>query len=113
MKRNSKTTPAEMRLANGNIPVSRLFCQQSCPSASPSSLQHWCVHPALAGNGLTTHHQDRTIVGVAVPAISNQFHSFDQIAWYESAFLFTNCAFQLPMGKAYVRPGPTSPPLSS
>ena len=53
------------------------------------------------------HYQDRTIVGVAVPSISNQFDSFDQISWYESAYLLTFCAFQLPLGKIYVR----APPL--
>lgn len=47
-------------------------------------------------------HQDRTIVGVAVPEISNDFNSFDDISWYESAFLLTFAAFQLPMGKIYV-----------
>ena len=49
-----------------------------------------------------THTQDRTIVGVAVPSISNQFKSFDDISWYESAFLLTFSALQLPMGKIFV-----------
>jgi hypothetical protein len=47
-------------------------------------------------------YQDRTIVGVAVPAISNEFNSFNDISWYETAYLLTNAAFQLPMGKVYV-----------
>lgn len=46
--------------------------------------------------------QDRTIIGVAIPAISNEFHSFDDISWYESAYLLTLSIFQLPMGKIYV-----------
>lgn len=46
---------------------------------------------------------DRTIIGVSIPAISNNFDSFDDISWYESAYLLTNCAFQLPMGKIYAR----------
>ncbi|GAB7354461.1 hypothetical protein MBLNU459_g4943t1 [Dothideomycetes sp. NU459] len=44
---------------------------------------------------------DRTIVGITIPAVSNEFDSFDDIAWYESAYLLTNCAFQLPLGKVY------------
>lgn len=44
---------------------------------------------------------DRTIIGVAVPAISNDFNSFNDISWYEAAYLLTNAAFQLPMGKVY------------
>lgn len=55
---------------------------------------------------LTKSPQDRTIIGVAVPAISNDFGSFNDIAWYESAYLLTFAALQLPMGKIYVRPPP-------
>ncbi|TKX23974.1 MFS transporter-like protein 66 [Elsinoe australis] len=44
---------------------------------------------------------DRTIVGVAVPAITNDFQSFNDISWYQAAFTLTNCVFQLPMGKIY------------
>ncbi|KAJ5096774.1 HC-toxin efflux carrier TOXA [Penicillium angulare] len=44
---------------------------------------------------------DRTIVGVAIPAISDEFKSFDDIAWYESAFLFAFCISQFPVGKIY------------
>lgn len=46
--------------------------------------------------------QDRTIIGVAVPAISNEFRSFSDISWYESAYLLTFSALQLPTGKIYV-----------
>ncbi|QDS78021.1 hypothetical protein FKW77_002856 [Venturia effusa] len=44
---------------------------------------------------------DRTIIGVAIPAISNEFKSFGDIAWYEAAFLLTMSVAQLPMGKIY------------
>ncbi|KAK8054688.1 hypothetical protein PG994_009755 [Apiospora phragmitis] len=44
---------------------------------------------------------DRTIIGVAVPAISNEFKSFSDISWYESGYLLTFAALQLPMGKVY------------
>ncbi|TLD35444.1 putative HC-toxin efflux carrier TOXA [Venturia nashicola] len=44
---------------------------------------------------------DRTIIGVAIPAISNDFKSFGDIAWYEAAFLLTLSVAQLPMGKIY------------
>ncbi|KAK4944494.1 hypothetical protein LTR10_016168 [Elasticomyces elasticus] len=44
---------------------------------------------------------DRTIIGTAVPTISNHFHSFADISWYESAYLLTFAALQLPMGKVY------------
>lgn len=41
-------------------------------------------------------------MGVAVPAITDDFQSFDDISWYQAAFTLTNCVFQLPMGKIYV-----------
>ncbi|KAF2802381.1 putative MFS multidrug transporter [Mytilinidion resinicola] len=44
---------------------------------------------------------DRTIIGVAIPAISNDFQSFDDIAWYESGYLLTFAALQLPIGKLF------------
>ncbi|KAF9734949.1 hypothetical protein PMIN06_011010 [Paraphaeosphaeria minitans] len=44
---------------------------------------------------------DRTIIGVAIPAISNDFQSFNDISWYESAYLLTFAALQLPIGKLY------------
>jgi MFS family permease len=36
-----------------------------------------------------------------VPAISNQFNSFGDIAWYESGFLLPLCALQLSFGLVY------------
>ncbi|KAF2114410.1 major facilitator superfamily protein [Lophiotrema nucula] len=44
---------------------------------------------------------DRTIVGVAVPKISDQFKSFGDISWYESGYLLTFCASGLPLGRVY------------
>ena len=45
--------------------------------------------------------QDRLIIATAVPAITDQFHSEDDIGWYGSAYLLTTCAFQLLFGKVY------------
>ncbi|KAH0284937.1 MFS general substrate transporter, partial [Aureobasidium sp. EXF-3399] len=44
---------------------------------------------------------DRTIIGTAVPSISNHFNSFGDIAWYESGFLLPLCALQLSFGLVY------------
>ena len=59
-------------------------------------------HPCSCSSSNTSM-QDRTIIGVAVPAISNDFGSFNDISWYESGYLLTFAALQLPMGKIYVR----------
>jgi len=44
---------------------------------------------------------DRTIIGTAVPEITNEFHSFSDIGWYGSAYMLTTCGFQLFYGKLY------------
>jgi MFS family permease len=44
---------------------------------------------------------DMTIVGTAIPRITDQFHSISQVGWYGSAFFLTLAAFQATWGKAY------------
>ncbi|MCJ1414988.1 hypothetical protein MMC32_001318 [Xylographa parallela] len=44
---------------------------------------------------------DNTIIAVAIPRITDQFHALDDIGWYGSAYLLTTCAFQLFFGKLY------------
>ncbi|QYT02259.1 MFS domain-containing protein [Trichoderma simmonsii] len=44
---------------------------------------------------------DRTIVATAIPKITSDFNSLDDVGWYGSAYLLTNCCFQLFFGKFY------------
>lgn len=44
---------------------------------------------------------DRTIIGPAIPAITNQFHSLDDVGWYGSAYMLTSCGFILLYGRVY------------
>ncbi|GAK62708.1 SGE1 [Moesziomyces antarcticus] len=44
---------------------------------------------------------DKTIIGVALPSISNEFHSLKDIGWYGSAYMATNAALQLVWGRVY------------
>ena len=44
---------------------------------------------------------DMTIVATAIPHITDEFHSLDQVGWYGSAFFLTLGAFQSTWGKAY------------
>lgn len=37
---------------------------------------------------------DMTIVATAIPRITDEFHSLDQVGWYGSAFFLTVAAFQ-------------------
>lgn len=44
---------------------------------------------------------DRTILGTAIPKITDDFHSIDDIGWYASSYLLTLCGFQLIYGRLY------------
>ncbi|KAJ4414848.1 hypothetical protein N0V82_007696 [Gnomoniopsis sp. IMI 355080] len=44
---------------------------------------------------------DRLIISTAIPQITDDFHSATDIGWYGSAYMLTNCAFQLSFGKLY------------
>jgi len=44
---------------------------------------------------------DRTIIATAVPQITNQFNSLDDVGWYASAYLLTSCSTQLIFGRFY------------
>ncbi|EAS27789.1 drug:H+ antiporter-2 [Coccidioides immitis RS] len=44
---------------------------------------------------------DMTIVATAIPKITDQFKSLDQVGWYGSAFFLTIASFQSTWGKGY------------
>lgn len=44
---------------------------------------------------------DSTIIATAIPKITDEFKSLDEVGWYASAFLLTNTAFQITWGKGY------------
>lgn len=44
---------------------------------------------------------DRTIIGTAIPKITDEFHSITDVGWYGSSYLLTACAFQLIYGRIY------------
>ncbi|DAA77841.1 TPA_exp: Uncharacterized protein A8136_5544 [Trichophyton benhamiae CBS 112371] len=44
---------------------------------------------------------DRTIISTAIPRITDEFESLQDVGWYGSAYLLTCCAFQLLFGKLY------------
>ena len=44
---------------------------------------------------------DMTIVATAIPRITDDFHSLDQVGWYGASFFLTVGAFQSTWGKAY------------
>lgn len=45
--------------------------------------------------------QDNTIIATAIPKITDQFNSLDDVGWYGSAYLLTTCSVTLMFGKLY------------
>jgi MFS family permease len=69
----------------------------------PSHLHSWrlfLVTTCLC-LGAVLYGLDMNIIGVAVPVITTQFHSLDDIAWYSAAYLLTITAFQPTFGNVY------------
>jgi EmrB/QacA subfamily drug resistance transporter len=44
---------------------------------------------------------DTNIISTAIPKITDEFHSLKDVGWYGSAYILTQCGFQLLMGKIY------------
>ncbi|KAK3373155.1 major facilitator superfamily domain-containing protein [Lasiosphaeria ovina] len=44
---------------------------------------------------------DNSIIATAIPRITDQFHSLEDVGWYGSAYLLTTAALQLQFGKFY------------
>ncbi|KAJ7165596.1 major facilitator superfamily transporter [Mycena crocata] len=44
---------------------------------------------------------DNTIIATAIPKITDEFQSLDDVGWYGSAYLLTTAAFQLLFGRFY------------
>ncbi|WYZ42281.1 hypothetical protein EsH8_V_001176 [Colletotrichum jinshuiense] len=44
---------------------------------------------------------DNIIISTAIPRITDEFNSINDIGWYGSAYLLTTCTFQLTFGKLY------------
>ncbi|KAI0179211.1 major facilitator superfamily domain-containing protein [Hypoxylon sp. FL1284] len=44
---------------------------------------------------------DQNIISTAIPRITDEFKSIDDVSWYGTAYILTMCSFQLLMGKIY------------
>ncbi|OAA76660.1 DHA14-like major facilitator [Akanthomyces lecanii RCEF 1005] len=44
---------------------------------------------------------DTTIIATAIPSITTEFNSLDDVGWYGSSYLLANCSFLLLYGKLY------------
>ena len=66
----------------------------------PTSWRLWLIVVALVLSIFLVA-LDMTIVATAIPTITDEFKSLDQVGWYGSAFFLTIAAFQSTWGKGY------------
>ncbi|KAJ6784155.1 hypothetical protein PWT90_04185 [Aphanocladium album] len=66
----------------------------------PTGIEAFSIMAALILS-ITLISLDQTIVATAIPKITDQFHSLDDISWYASAYFVTLGAFQSTWGKIY------------
>lgn len=50
---------------------------------------------------LTKRRKSQTIISTAIPKITDEFHSLEDIGWYGSAFFVTTAATQASWGRLY------------
>ncbi|OAG09464.1 MFS general substrate transporter [Paraphaeosphaeria sporulosa] len=69
----------------------------------PEHLTSWRLGVVITSLclGAVLYGLDMNIIGVAVPAITSEFHSLDDIAWYSAVYLLTITAFQPFFGNIY------------
>ncbi|KAJ4286035.1 hypothetical protein N0V90_013382 [Kalmusia sp. IMI 367209] len=69
----------------------------------PEHLESWKLFMVIGSLCLAIflHGLDTNIVGVAMPKITTEFNSLDDIAWYGSSYLLTVTAFQPLFGNLY------------
>ncbi|KAK7744270.1 hypothetical protein SLS62_010297 [Diatrype stigma] len=77
-------------------PRPRASTRPPYPSAAKTALIMFSLYIAIFLVAL-----DRTILGPAIPAITDEFDSIGDIGWYTSAYMLTACGFILPYGRVY------------
>ena len=111
-----ETTSEERRIT---LPIKKPFNQSPAEDVTGSSDNN--THPPAPVEGTTTYPSglkfavilaalmisnflvalDTTIISTAIPVISKDFRSLQDVGWYVSSYLLTNCSFQLLYGKLY------------
>ncbi|KAL5343853.1 major facilitator superfamily domain-containing protein [Aspergillus crustosus] len=66
----------------------------------PGHLKFWLIFIGLSLSVFQVA-LDEVVLGTAVATITDEFKSLQDIGWYGSSYLFTNCSFQLIFGRLY------------
>ena len=66
----------------------------------PTSPRFWCI---MAGMYISIFlvALDRMIIATAIPSITNEFHSIEDIGWYGSSYMLTCAMFNPLFGRIY------------
>ncbi|KAL3481470.1 major facilitator superfamily-domain-containing protein [Aspergillus californicus] len=76
---------------------------QPLPAPEPQYPEGFAVVATLVALTLTSYLVllDTSIVSTAIPMITSDFHSLNDVGWYGTAYLLTNCSLQPLTGKLY------------
>ncbi|QDS68975.1 hypothetical protein FKW77_008988 [Venturia effusa] len=83
--------------SDGGAPLQRAETEEVVyPSGPKTAVIMACLYISMFLVAL-----DRTILATAIPRITDEFNSIDDIGWYGSAYLLTACGFILIYGRLY------------
>lgn len=86
--------------SNSASPTNELYGEESQNEKYPTAFPLAMIILALVLSMFLVA-LDMTIVATAIPRITDEFHSLDQVGWYGSAFFLTIASFQSTWGKVY------------
>lgn len=93
------TTPSENKLYDA--PPEKSFTDPETESNAYPSRSKLVVIIVSANLAMFLVGLDNTILSSAIPKITDRFHALEDVGWYASAYLLTNCSFQLMWGKLF------------
>ncbi|KAI1381964.1 MFS general substrate transporter [Hypoxylon crocopeplum] len=100
-RRSSETGGPSAPAVSGDVEkASRELVDEAEENFKPKTLKFWSVMLSIY-LALFLVALDRTIIGTAIPQITQEFNSLGDIGWYGSAYQLTTAASQLVFGRVY------------
>lgn len=90
--------PSESLEVVDNLSVERVVAEDE--SQYPTGRKLFLIIFSV-GLVIVLANMDGSIVSVAVPAITDHFHTVQDVGWYAAAFRLAACSFQFMFGKLY------------
>ncbi|KAI1926777.1 hypothetical protein LOZ23_003588 [Ophidiomyces ophidiicola] len=109
-KRTKRTLSIELQQQNGTKHTdnsqheTNLELDTTCQNAEEENYPHGMKLAVIVGSlaaSVFLVALDETIITTAIPKITDDFHSINDIGWYGSAYFMTFAAFQLIFGKLF------------